>query len=131
MTIDGNDGTSVLYHKDSEDTISPYADASLTYTYAEGSFAQLGVRHARNQTDLAFVPGSFSKAILDQESTTIYGMLTHRITPKVTANLIGQVQISDLGAAHDTGQTDMLYLIGLNFAYQFNQFLSAELGLQL
>jgi len=116
------------YHKDSSDTVNPYADASLTYTYAEGSFGQLGIRHARNQTDLAFVPGSFSTAIQDQVSTTIYGALTHRITPKITANLVGQVQISEFGGTQDTGQTDMLYIIGVNFAYQINQFLSTELG---
>jgi len=123
------DGPTVFdYHRDSSDTVNPYADASLTYTYAEGSFAQLGVRHARNQTDLAFVPGSFSTSIQDQASTTIYGAVTHRITPKVTANLVGQVQRSEFGGTQDTGQTDMFYLVGLNFAYQFNQFLSAEVG---
>jgi hypothetical protein len=123
------DGPTVFdYHRDSDDNVNPYADASLTYTYAEGSFAQLGIRHARNQTDLAFVPGSFSTTIQDQQTTTIYGVVTHRITPKVTANLVGQVQISEFGGTQDTGQTDMFYLIGLNFAYQFNQFLSAEVG---
>ena len=55
-------------------------------------------------------------------------MVTHKITPKITANLLGQIQISDFAGSHDTDQTDMIYLIGLNFAYQFNQFLSAELG---
>jgi hypothetical protein len=129
VVVDGTapDGT-ILYHGDSSDAVNPYADASLTYTYAEGSFAQLGVRHARNQTDLAFLPGSGSLAIQDQESTTVYGVVTHRITPKVTANLVGQMQISEFGGTQDTGQKDMFYLIGLNFAYQFNQFLSAEVG---
>jgi hypothetical protein len=123
------DGPTVFdYHRDSDDNVNPYADASLTYTYAEGSFAQLGVRHARNQTDLAFVPGSFSTSIQDQASTTVYGVVTHRITPKITANLVGQVQRSEFGGTQDTGETDMFYLIGLNFAYQINQFLSTELG---
>jgi hypothetical protein len=122
------DGPTVFnYHGDSQDTVNPYADASLTYTYAEGSFAQLGVRHARNQTDLAFVPGT-TTSIMDQTSTTVYGIVTHRITPKVTANLMGQIQISDFAGTQSTSQTDMLYIIGVNFSYQFNQFLSAELG---
>jgi hypothetical protein len=129
VVVDGTapDGT-IFYHSDSSDAVNPYVDASLAYTYAEGSFAQLGVRHARNQTDLAFLPGSGSLAIQDQESTTVYGVVTHRITPKVTANLVGQVQISEFGGTQDTDQKDMFYLIGLNFAYQFNQFLSAEVG---
>jgi Putative beta-barrel porin 2 len=115
------------YRDDSNSDVSPYADASLTYTYAEGSFAQLGIRHARNQTDLAFVPGT-STAIMDQTSTTVYGIITHRITPKITGNLMGQIQISDFAGTQSSGDTDMLYIIGLNFNYQFNPFLSAELG---
>jgi hypothetical protein len=132
VTIDGPDLVN-QYHRQSRNAVNPYADASVTYTYAEGSFAQLGVRHARNQTDLAFLAGTDSTAIQDQESTTIYGAVTHKITPKVSGNLIGQVQNSQFagGRSADGGKRnndEVLYLIGVNVAYQFNQFLSAEVG---
>jgi len=132
VVIDGPDLTTD-FHRRSRNTVNPYADASVTYTYAEGSFAQLGVRHARNQTDLAFLAGTDSTAILDQESTTVYAVVTHKITPQVTGNLVGQIQNSQFAGGHDfTGakrnNDELLYLIGVNFAYQFNQFLSAEVG---
>lgn len=119
-------GQMVDYYNDSSsDTLfSPYAKASLTYNYTTGSFLTLGVQHARNATDVN---------VLDQESTSVYLQLNHRITPNLTGNLLGQFQHSvangsSLIGGTDDGAVDDIYLVGVNLAYRFNQYLSTEVG---
>jgi hypothetical protein len=105
----------------------PYADASATYTYLEGSFVQLGVKHTRVQTDLL---------ALDQEATILYGVINHKFTPNITANLIGQYQRGDFYQLYTTGMggqvsnsfADNFFVLGFNTTYQFNQYLAAEVG---
>lgn len=104
-----------------KDSTTPYADASLSYGYAQGSTVLVGVRHARNQTDVTYLN------TLDQVTTTVYAMVNHQITPKLTGSLVGQLQNSEFQGGQYK-QTDDLYLIGLNFNYQINQYWGAELG---
>jgi hypothetical protein len=110
-----------------DNAISPYADANLTYTYMTGSFLQLGLKHARNATDVGVSPGS-TNVTLDQESTSVYAQLNHRITPSLTGNLLAQFQNSTFNGGVDDGKSDNFYLVGLNLSYRFNPFLSAEAG---
>ena len=109
------------------DTASPYADANATWTYNPGSYVQLGIRHARNQTDIAFFGGG-ANPTLDQESTTVYGQLTHKITPKLKASLLGQFQDSSFKGGFADDKTDNYFTGGVNLSYQINPFLSAETG---
>lgn len=111
----------------SDNEVSPYADASLTWTYSPGSSVQLGVRHSRNQTDVAFFGGGAAPT-LDQESTTAYGSWTHRITAKLKAGLIAQYQHSEFAGGNADGLVDDYFTGGVNVSYQFNTFLSGELG---
>src|SRR3989454_828320 len=52
--------------------VSPYADASASWTYNPGSYLQLGIKHQRNQTDVGL--GTVG-TVQDQESTGIYGVV--------------------------------------------------------
>lgn len=97
----------------------PYADVSASYAYATGSYAQLGIRHSRVQTDIL---------ALDQEATTIYGSVNHQITPRLIGRLLGQIQDSTFNEAQFDNEAEQYYLVGLNFEYMINQFLSAETG---
>lgn len=97
----------------------PYADVSASYAYATGSYAQLGIRHSRVQTDII---------ALDQEATTIYGSVNHQITPKLIGRLLGQVQDSAFNELTFDNENEQYYLVGLNFEYIINQYLSAETG---
>jgi hypothetical protein len=110
-----------------DDTFSPYADASVTYAYSPGSYAQLGVRHDRNQTDLFdFYTGDYT---LDQQTTAVYGVVNHKITAKLSANVMGQVQYGEFrGGPNTDSKVDALYLVGVNLAYQFNPHFSSEIG---
>jgi hypothetical protein len=104
---------------------SPYVDANLTWLYMPGSYAQLGVRHQRAQTDVGFVGSSPN---LDAESTSIYGSLNHRFLGSFVASVLGQYQHStyEEGAGFDT--SDDYFLAGVNLTYEINKFLSAEVG---
>lgn len=104
------------------DATNPYIDANLTYSYSDGSTAQLGVRHGRNATDLA--------GVLDQRSTLVYGSLNHQITARLRASLVGQYQNAEFvgvtdGVGADGSSEDYLSL-GFTLNYKVNTYLSAE-----
>jgi hypothetical protein len=112
-----------------DDDLTPYADASLSYTYAEASALTVGVRHAKNPTDIAFLnPGADVTATLDQETTTLYGVVSHKITSQLTGSLIGQMQHSTFHEGSADDQVDDLYMVGVNLFYNINRFLGAEAG---
>ncbi len=104
----------------SKSGISPYVDANLSYAYTEGSTFQVGVKHTRNTTDIGDA--------LDQESTTVYGELRHKITAKITGSLIGQYQRGSFNQGASNNLVDSLFLTGVNVAYEINPHLLAEAG---
>jgi hypothetical protein len=107
-----------------DSTTSPYIDANLSYAYAKGSNIALGLRHERNQTDIAQVGGSL---ILDQETTSAYASVSHQLTAKLTANFVGMYANSSFGdSLADT--SDNFWSLGFNMSYQINQYLLAETG---
>lgn len=115
-----------------QNSIGPYADVSLAYNYMPGSFLQVGLRHAPNPTDLGAV--SPTQFVLDQASTSVYASLTHRITPRLTGNLLAQYQHSSANAfdiftreTEDIG-SDNFFIVGLNLSYRINPFWMAEAG---
>jgi hypothetical protein len=103
-----------------EDNVTPYADASLSWTYRPGSYAQLGIKHTIAQTDLL---------AQDQEATVFYGAINHSFTPKLSAGVIGQYQNASLERYFGNGSVDdNYYVLGLSAAYKINEFLTAEAG---
>ncbi len=104
----------------SEDAWSPYADASVTWTYMQGCTLQVGARNARSQSMYA--------ESLDSEATSFYISLTHQITAKLTGNLIATAQNAEFYQGNNDGKVDDYYTIGANLAYQINSFLAAEAG---
>ena len=104
-----------------ETDVSPYVDASIRYTYRTGSYVEFGFQHHRNATD---------GTSLDQESSSIFGSITHAFTPKLIGNLNAQYQ----NAAYNQGigaynnQSDDIFLVGVSMEYHFTQHLSAEVG---
>lgn len=112
-----------------DNVTNPFADANLSYGYAEGSSLQLGVKHERSRNDLAFVGGGGS-LILDQEQTVVYSAINHRITPKLNASIQGTYLNGKYegGGVGVDGSDDEYWALGLNVNYMINQFLSAEAG---
>jgi hypothetical protein len=107
------------YHEADEDAVLPFVDARGTWTYNPGSFVQVGVVHTLNQTDVA---------ALSQQSTSVWGMINHRITPRLTGNVLGQFQHSSFQEGALDGDSDLLYLAGVNLTYKFNPHLGVEAG---
>jgi uncharacterized protein (PEP-CTERM system associated) len=50
------------------------------------------------------------------------------ISPNLTASLTGQYQHSAFHGGSLNSLADDIYLVGLNLTYQFNRFLSSEVG---
>ena len=115
------------YDNVSSDTqVIPYADASLTWTYNPGSYVRMGVRHTRMATDIGFITAS--TPTLDQEATTAYAEINHKITAKLNGNLITQFQHGTFEAGGANGQSEDLFMVGANVSYEINKFLAAEAG---
>lgn len=128
LSLAGRVGVEYIEYTELDDTeLSPYADVSGTYRYVPGSYVQLGVRHRHNPTDLAGAgtPGGVTK---DQETTTVYGSIHHRITARIAANLVGQYQRSVFNGGALDGDLDNFFLAGVNLQYEINQNWSAEAG---
>jgi hypothetical protein len=117
----------VDFHEIGETDISPYADASLTYVYLPGDSVELGVRHARHATDASGVDAK-GEPTLDAESTVVYAQITHKITEKFVGSVLGQFQHSDFNNGANDGESEDLYLIGVNFSYAFNRHFAADAG---
>ena len=109
-------------------SVSPYAVASLTYTYAPGDYAQIGVNHSRNATYQVDTVASNGSIALDQESTLVFANINHQLTPKLLATAIGQVQLSSYNGGLYNNDVDTFYSIGLNLSYALTPHFSAEAG---
>lgn len=128
LSFAGRLGVEYIEYTELDDTeLSPYADVSGTYRYVPGSYVQLGVRHRHNPTDLAG-DGTTGGVTRDQETTTIYGSIHHRITARIAANLVGQYQRSVFNGGALDGDLDNFFLAGVNLQYEINQNWSAEAG---
>ena len=96
------------------------------------SSAELGVVHQRAAADIVGPSGPqpAGSFISDQQATTVYGALTHRIMPKLYGSLMGTYQYSTFngGGAGFDDEADNFYLVGVNFEYRFNPHLSAHTG---
>ena len=116
-----------------DDATSPFADANLSYGYAEGSHFQIGVKHERNRHDLATVrnqPNLDGDLILDQEQTVVYASVNHRLTAKLNASLVGHYLNGTYegGGPEVDGNNDEYWAFGLSLDYAINPYLAAEAG---
>lgn len=113
---------------------TPYVDANVTWAYLPGGSAQLGVKHQRNQTDVGILlsPNGITPPIIDAESTTVYGSVSHRIFGGaghgLVASLIGQYQHSNYENSVTPDFADDYFAAGVNLTYDINRWLAAEVG---
>lgn len=109
-------------------SVTPYVDLSLRYRYAIDSRVELGFLHTRNATDvIQRTPGS-RRVTTDQESSVVYGSITHRLLPKLYGSLLGQFQQSTFKGGDYDGKADTHYIAGVNLDYRFNRHFSAHVG---
>ena len=105
---------------------SPYALATVRYTYTTDSYLEGGFSYSRNTSDLT---GTSTNGItLDAQSAVLYATINHRITPKLHGSLSAQFQDSTYYGGIYNNKTDLYYTVGLDFQYYFTPHFSAELG---
>jgi hypothetical protein len=106
--------------------VSPYALASMKYTYAPQSSFEAGITYDQTATDLfSAAPGSIT---VDAQTFSLYGALNHRITRKLFGSINGQYQNTTYNGGQLNNQTDQFFLVGLNLTYRFNPHFSTEIG---
>ena len=107
---------------------SPYAMASLKYTYLPESYLVVGGSYDYSPSSVAPAPNSNGQINLSAQSGTIFASVVHRIMPKLYGSLQAQYQNSTYYGGLDNGQDANFFLVGLNLTYKFTPNFSAEVG---
>ncbi len=108
-------------------SVSPSANASISYTYIPGSYLQLGVSQGENSTDVVR-PGKDGSITQYQHSTSVYADLNHRFDEKWTGTLIGRFNYSTFEGGAANSESDTGYNVGLNLNYLISRHFSADAG---
>ncbi len=106
---------------------SPYADASVSYTYLPGSYVQLGFSQGDNSTYVLAIPNAGGGLVQYQETSTFYGSINHHFTEKLIGSALAQYSYSEF---HGTGSLgpDVMFSAGLNLSYIITKNFSTDVG---
>jgi hypothetical protein len=115
------------YYNSDQSDISPYVDLALNWSYLPGNLIRLGIRNQHNSTDLVSGRDDSGDITTDQNTSTVYGFLSHRITPKLTGVIQPQYQHSVYTGGVYDGQSDDYFNLVVRLGYQFTYNWSAEL----
>jgi hypothetical protein len=107
--------------------IAPYVLASLRWSYMPESYLEVGFTQDFNSTD-QFLPNSEGQVTLGAESSVVYAVLTHRLTPKLFGSLQGSFQNSTYQGGEMDNEAEQFWMAGLNLEYRFNSNFSAHVG---
>ena len=104
-----------------EDESSPYVDARMEWEYAEGSKLVAGATLARGATDLQAA---------DQEITSVYAQLLHKISGRVHGTLTGRFQDAEISGGGEKldGKEESLLLLGASLTYAIADNIWAEVS---
>lgn len=106
----------------------PSANLALTYTYLPGSYAQVGFTESIGTSDTPNPDHTNGSITTYQLTSVLYGTINHKITPYLTASLIGRWQYGIYQGGLSDGDGQSWYGAGLTLTYQINTYLSAEVG---
>jgi len=115
-----------------ESNWAPYADISLTYTYLPGSYVQAGFHQDVSETSVA-TPSDASAGedgglTQYQETSVAYLDFTHQFSRKLTGSMVAQYIYSSYQYGAYEGDGENSVSVGVNLSYQFNRYLSADVG---
>ena len=104
-----------------EDESSPYVDARMEWEYAEGSKLVAGATLARGATDLQAA---------DQEISSVYAQLLHKISGRVHGTLTGRFQDAEISGGGEKldGKEESLLLLGASLTYAVADNIWAEVA---
>jgi len=103
----------------SSPSLAPYADIFGVYTYAPGSYAQIGFTESQNSTE-QIAPDAQGRITLYEQSSTVYASINHKLTPKLLGSAIGRWQHSIYQGGLFDGQASDYYTLGMNLTYSFS-----------
>ena len=112
----------------SNTSLSPRANASLSYAYATQSTLQVGFSYSRNATDIISVNNNNSSITTDEQSAVVFGSVRQRIMPSLFGTVTAQFQDSTFNGGSDNNQEERFYMVGLNLSYNFSPHFSTEVG---
>jgi len=124
----GAQATTYYNNPQTPDFITPYANITSSYTYAPGSYVQLGFLHQQNATSISAPGGSNQNITQGQQSSVFSAMINHQITAKLTGSLVGTFQNSRYYQGAYNNNADQIYSFSANLSYAFNQHFSTDLG---
>ena len=110
-----------------QDDWSPYVDGNVSYTYLPGCYFRAGITMSHNAMDVV-QPNSAGEVTLDQDSVIPYVALTHAITPRLTLNLLGQIQFSMYDGGEFDGDVDHYYTFGASLKYLLTKHVFSEVS---
>lgn len=117
------------YPKANADSMTaPFADASLCYSYMEGSTATFGVKHDIRPTDVSMQVQGKDDVTISQEATTLHLSFHQKITPKLYGDLRGYWQSGSFNGGRYDGETDNFYNLDAGLAYSLTKNVAAEIG---
>jgi len=111
----------------STSSLQPYGELSVDYTYAPGSYVELGFHQQENATDVVS-PSKNGKITQSQESSVIFATVNHQVTQKLLATAIINFQNSVYNGGSNANEADQTYSFGSDLKYSFTQHFSAMLG---
>jgi hypothetical protein len=116
------------YKAGGSSTVNPYADISVTYTYAELSSLQLGFRLDRNQTDVSGT--AVALATLGQNTTGGYLQWNHQLAPRLSAvgSLVATSSQYDSRNAAVDGTSDLVGAVSVGLNYMISEHFSTDAG---
>jgi hypothetical protein len=128
MSAAGGVQYSDFYNDDlSDNSLTPYGDISFTYLYTAGSSARIGYTLSQQATDV-LDPAANGQVTQNRLASSLYGRVTHQFLPQLKGSLFAQWQLSQYNGGAVDNDTENLYLFGASVRYDFNRFLSADLG---
>lgn len=98
----------------SPNNITPWVQSSAAYTYAEGSYVQLGVQHVQNPSSVSSAATSRGNITQGQQSTVVNASVNQEITAKLMGSIIGAVQLSQFNQGAYNNDTEQYYSLGAN-----------------
>ncbi len=109
-------------------SLSPYANASVTYTYMPGCYVQANFTQTQNATDVS-TPGPDGQLTQYQESSIFTLSLNHQLTSKLSGSVIGGYQYSSYkDGAYNNNTGDSTVNAGLHLNYTINRHFTANAG---
>jgi Putative beta-barrel porin 2 len=107
--------------------LTPYVSANASYTYAPGSYVQLGFQHIQVASDNT-TPSSDGTIAQNSQSSYFSASVNHQITAKITGSVVASIQSTRYYQGLYNNNSDWYYSLGANLTYWFNQHFSTEVG---